>query len=94
MMSLTFQTCIWYMPTTFNQRFQHEVKCCKIFALFTDDEQKQHRLFMCKDLGHKGQTLLLQNLPIPTDTNPVKGMKIQEYHVIQAESQLVLDSIT
>jgi len=48
---------------------------------------------MCKDQGHKGQTLLLQNLPIPNDTNPVKGMKILEYHAIQAESQLVLDSI-
>jgi len=30
MMSLIFQTCIQYMPTTFNRRFQHEVKCCKI----------------------------------------------------------------
>jgi hypothetical protein len=48
---------------------------------------------MCKDRGHKGQTLLLQNLPVPKDTNPVKGTNIQEYHVIQAESQLVLDRI-
>jgi len=48
---------------------------------------------MCKDQGHNGQTRLLQNLPIPNYTNPVKEMKIQEYHAIQAESQLVLDSI-
>jgi hypothetical protein len=48
---------------------------------------------MCKDQGHRGQTLLLQNLPVPKDTNPVKGMKIQAYQAIQAELQLVLDSI-
>ena len=48
-MSLTFHTYIQYMPTPFNQRFQHEAKYFKIFAALTDDKQKQNRLFMCKD---------------------------------------------
>ena len=81
------------MPTTFNRRFQHEEKCCNILPLLLMMHIKKNRFFMCMNLDHKGQTLLLQNPPVPKDTNSDKGTKIQEYHAIQAESWLVLDSI-
>jgi hypothetical protein len=67
------------------------VKCCKIFAPFTDDEQNETNYFMCKDLKHqaiKDRHFFSKIFLFPKIQS---SQRDEDLDVMQ--SQLVLDSI-